>query len=192
MSNKNQIVARKGLRPLPLALTAALAPTGPAALAQGSAAEPLQEIVITTARQRAESLQDVPASITAITSDVLEAAAVERAGDFIRLTPGVSLVQAAEVGDAQVNIRGINGARDAENSFALIIDGILQTNPAAFNREYADLQQIEIVKGPQGAIYGRNAAAAPSSSPRASPRASSPEKRSSAPARTTPTPAQSP
>lgn len=159
MSNKNQIVARKGLRPLPLALTAALAPTGPAALAQGSAAEPLQEIVITTARQRAESLQDVPASITAITSDVLEAAAVERAGDFIRLTPGVSLVQAAEVGDAQVNIRGINGARDAENSFALIIDGILQTNPAAFNREYADLQQIEIVKGPQGAIYGRNAAA---------------------------------
>ncbi len=58
-----------------------------------------------------------------------------------------------------MNIRGINGARDAENSFALIIDGVLQTNPAAFNREYADLKQIEVVKGPQGAIYGRNAAA---------------------------------
>lgn len=101
----------------------------------------------------------MPASITALTSSTLESANVERAGDFIRLTPGVSLVQSAEVGDAQVNIRGINGARDAENSFALIIDGVLQTNPAAFNREYADLKQIEIVKGPQGAIYGRNAAA---------------------------------
>lgn len=130
-----------------------------AAHAQSQAEPGLEEIVITTARQRVESLQDVPASITAITSETLEAAAVERAGDFVRLTPGVSLVQAAEVADAQVNIRGINGARDAENSFALIIDGILQTNPAAFNREYSDLQQIEVVKGPQGAIYGRNAAA---------------------------------
>jgi iron complex outermembrane receptor protein len=77
----------------------------------------------------------------------------------VKLTPGVSMVSSAEVGDTQVNIRGINGARDAENSFAFIVDGILMTNPAAFNREYGDLRQIEILKGPQGAFYGRNAAA---------------------------------
>ena len=117
------------------------------------------EEIIVTARQRAESLQDVPASITAFTSEQLERAGVQRAEDFINLTPGVTIVDTAEVGDTQVNIRGINGARDAENSFALIIDGILHTNPAALNREYANLQQIEILKGPQGAIYGRNAAA---------------------------------
>lgn len=117
------------------------------------------EEIIVTARQRSESLQDVPASITAFTADQLERAGVQRAEDFINLTPGVTIVDAAEVGDTQVNIRGINGARDAENSFALIIDGILHTNPAALNREYANLQQIEILKGPQGAIYGRNAAA---------------------------------
>ncbi|MCP5328319.1 MAG: TonB-dependent receptor [Sinobacteraceae bacterium] len=154
--------ASKVSRFVSLTLAAAAASvSGQIALAQqaDTSAGVLEEIVVTTARQRAENLQDVPASITAITSSTLEAAAVDRAGDFIRLTPGVSMVQAAEVGDAQVNIRGINGARDAENSFALIVDGVLQTNPAAFNREYADLQQIEIVKGPQGAIYGRNAAA---------------------------------
>ena len=117
------------------------------------------EEIIVTARQRSESLQDVPASITAFTSEQLESAGVERPEDFISLTPGVTFVDAAEVGDTQVNIRGINGARDAENSFALIIDGILHTNPAAFNREYSNLEQIEILKGPQGAIYGRNAAA---------------------------------
>lgn len=117
------------------------------------------EEIIVTARQRAESLQDVPASITAFTSEQLRRAGVERAEDFISLTPGVTIVDSAEVGDTQVNIRGINGARDAENSYALIIDGILHTNPAALNREYANLQQIEILKGPQGAIYGRNAAA---------------------------------
>jgi len=117
------------------------------------------EEIIVTARQREESLQDVPASITAFTSEQLQRAGVQRAEDFISLTPGVTIVDTAEVGDTQVNIRGINGARDAENSFALIIDGILHTNPAALNREYANLQQIEILKGPQGAIYGRNAAA---------------------------------
>ena len=84
---------------------------------------------------------------------------IQRPSDFINLTPGVTIVDAAEVGDTQVNIRGINGARDAENSFALIIDGILMTNPASLNREYTNLQQIEILKGPQGALYGRNAAA---------------------------------
>ena len=141
---------------------ASLAASGPASAQQAgtaTGAAPMEEIVVTTARYRAENLQDVPATITAFTADLLESAAVERAGDFVRLTPGVSLVQAAEVADAQVNIRGINGARDAENSFALLVDGILMTNPAAFNREYQDLQQIEVLKGPNGALYGRNAAA---------------------------------
>ena len=118
----------------------------------------VEEIVV-TARRRSESLQDVPGTVTALTAGVLESAGVRRAEDFISLTPGVSMVNAAEVGDTQVNIRGINGARDAETSFAFLIDGILYTNPAAFNREYTNLQQIEVFKGPQGAIYGRSAAA---------------------------------
>ena len=123
-----------------------------------SFAQGLDEIVV-TARQREESLADVPGTVTAFTSEVIERAGVQRAEDFINLTAGVTLVDAAEVGDTQVNIRGINGARDAENSFAFIVDGVLMTNPAAFNREFANLKQIEIFKGPQGAIYGRNAAA---------------------------------
>lgn len=117
------------------------------------------EEIIVTARRRTESLSDVPGTVTALTAGTLQSAGVERAADFIKLVPGVTLVDAAEVGDTQVNIRGINGARDAENSFAFILDGILYTNPAAFNREYTNLSQIEVFKGPQGAIYGRNAAA---------------------------------
>lgn len=136
-------------------LTLAALMAMPAAYAQQG--EP--EEILVTARQRVERLVDVPASITVLTDEWLRTAGVDRAKDFIALTPGVSLVNAAEVGDTQVNIRGINGARDAENSFAFIIDGVLYTNPAAFNREFMDLQQIEVVKGPQGAIYGRNAAA---------------------------------
>jgi len=127
------------------------------ALAQSQGYE-IEEIVV-TARQREEALTDVPASITAFTTSVIERAAIERAEDFIALTPGVSLTDTAEVGDSQVSIRGINGTRDAEANFAFIVDGILHTNPSAFNREFADLQQIEVLKGPQGAIYGRSASA---------------------------------
>ncbi len=59
---------------------------------------------------------------------------------------------AVEVGDTQVNIRGISGVRDGTGSFAYIVDGILHPNPWG-------LQQIEVLKGPQGALYGRNATA---------------------------------
>ena len=82
-----------------------------------------------------ESLQDVPGTITVLTADQLERSGVQRAADFINLTPGVTIVDTAEVGDTQVSIRGLNGARDAETSFGLIIDGIVMTNPA-LNREY--------------------------------------------------------
>jgi iron complex outermembrane receptor protein len=117
------------------------------------------EEIIVTARRRSERLQDVPGSVSVITASVIESAGIRRPEHFIALTPGVTMVNAAEVGDTQVNIRGINGARDAETSFAYVLDGILHTNPAALNREYTNLQQIEIFKGPQGAIYGRSAAA---------------------------------
>ncbi len=153
MSNSRALMAtRAGL------MLAALAATVLAAPPAMAAAEEVTEIIVTV-RQRAESIQDVPGSVTAFSAAQIEASGIERAGDFIAMTPGVSLVQAAEVADTQVNIRGINGARDAETNYALIIDGVLMTNPAALNREYTNLQQIEILKGPQGALYGRNAAA---------------------------------
>ncbi|MDH5228249.1 MAG: TonB-dependent receptor plug domain-containing protein, partial [Gammaproteobacteria bacterium] len=118
----------------------------------------LEEIVV-TARQREERIEDVPVSITAFTAADIKSAGIERPQDFIALTPGVAQVQTAEAGDMQVNIRGINTGRDAETNFALVIDGVLQTNPNALNQELSGVTQIEVLKGPQGALYGRNAVA---------------------------------
>ena len=92
-------------------------------MAQGGV---IEEIIV-TARQREEKLTDVPASITAFTAGTIKRANIERAEDFIALTPGVSFIDTAEVGDSQVSIRGINGSRDAEANFAFIVDGILHT-----------------------------------------------------------------
>jgi len=142
--------------PLTAAVSAALST---AVLLMPSVASAQLEEVVVTARARAESLQDVPATVTAFTEGQIANMGVERAEDFIYMTPGVTFVNTVEVGDSSLSIRGINGARDAETNFAFIVDGVLYTNPSAFNREYPDLAQIEVLKGPQGALYGRSAAA---------------------------------
>ena len=131
------------------------------AVAQDAAEEASEgEEIIVTARRQDERLQDVPASVTVLTADALEKTGADKAQDFAQLTPGVTIVTGtAEAGDTQINIRGINGARDAESSIALVVDGILKTNTAQLNQSQGTLRQIEILKGPQGALYGRNAAA---------------------------------
>lgn len=129
------------------------------AMGQSAGDDALQEIVV-TARGVQERLQDVPAALTVFTSETIEQAGIRSARDFIQLTPGVSLVAAtAEVGDVQVSIRGLNGTRDAENNVALVVDGVQKTNRASIFQNQGELAQIEVLKGPQGALYGRNASA---------------------------------
>ncbi len=118
----------------------------------------LEEVVV-TARKRAENLQEVPISVTAFTAADIESAGIQRPADFISLIPNVTIVDTANVGDTQVSIRGIVSTRDAEGTFAYLVDGILMTNPNAFNGELVDIEHIEVLKGPQGALYGRNAVA---------------------------------
>ncbi len=116
--------------------------------------------ILVTARRGAERLIDVPASVSVLSTEAIARTGVVRAQDFLQLTSGVTIVTGtAEAGDTQINIRGINGARDAESSVALVVDGILKTNGAQLNQNQGTLRQIEVLKGPQGAIYGRNAAA---------------------------------
>jgi iron complex outermembrane receptor protein len=123
-----------------------------------SSATTLEEVVV-SARQREERLSDVPATVQVFTAQEIKFAGVERPADFIALTPGLSQVQTAEIGELQLNIRGINTGRDVETNFAFVVDGVLQTNPNGFNQELANVQQIEVLKGPQGAVFGRNALA---------------------------------
>jgi iron complex outermembrane receptor protein len=151
----------RGFRLLISASVAGLALASTPAFAQeaAGASEEGDEIIVTARRQN-ERLQDVPASVAVLTAAALERTGATKADDFAQLTPGVTIVTGtAEAGDTQINIRGINGARDAESSVALVVDGILKTNTAQLNQAQGTLRQIEILKGPQGAIYGRNAAA---------------------------------
>ena len=115
------------------------------------------EGIVVTALRRDESLQDTPAAVTAFTSEAIENAGIERPADFIALTPNVNLVQTQNAGNSFVIIRGISQNRNSEPSVAVIVDGVQQVNPAQFNQDLFDIEQIEVLKGPQGGLYGRNA-----------------------------------
>jgi len=130
-----------------------------ASLATTSVAEITIEEIVVSARKRAENLQEVPIAVTAFTEAQIESAGIQRPADFVSLMPNVTMVDSANVGDTQVSIRGIVSTRDAESTFAYVVDGVLVTNPNGFNEELMDVSQIEVLKGPQGALYGRNAVA---------------------------------
>ena len=73
------------------------------------------------------------------------------------MVPNMTLVETQNIGNSFITIRGISQARNSEPSVAVLVDGVLETNPYEFDQELADIQQIEVLKGPQGALYGRDA-----------------------------------
>ena len=116
----------------------------------------LEEIVV-TARKRSETLEESPVSVRAFTEAEIQSADINTPHDFIALTPNVTLVQTQNAGNSFINVRGISQARNSEMSVAVLVDGVLMPNPAQFNQQLFDIQQIEVLRGPQGALYGRNA-----------------------------------
>ncbi len=137
-----------------------------AAIAAALTATPLQaqsadpdviDEVLVTARKRDEASTDVPVTMSVFTREDITAAGIEKPGDFIARVPNMTLVETQNAGNAFVVVRGISQARNSEPSVAVLVDGVLETNPAEFNQELFDIEQIEVLKGPQGALYGRNA-----------------------------------
>jgi len=117
----------------------------------------LAQTVTVTARRRDELLLDVPVAVNTFTADVIKAAGIDRPQDFVALTPNMSLVQTQNQGTSFVTVRGISQARNSEPSVAVLIDGVQMANPSQFNQELFDIDTIQVLKGPQGALYGRNA-----------------------------------
>jgi len=122
----------------------------------GRQAEAIEEIIV-TARLRSESLLKVPVTVNAFSREDIEDAAIRRPNDYLSLVPNVTLVEAQNAGTTFLTIRGITQVRNNEPPVAVAVDGMLQTSPNQFNQALLDLHQIEVLKGPQGALYGRNA-----------------------------------
>ena len=148
-----------------LASVAAIAlavPLAHAQEAQGNAAPDdtvrREKTIVVTAQKREQRLQDVPIAITAIDADKLEAAAIDSTADLTRITPG--LVFVANGAWAQPSIRGVgtksSAAGDSAN-VATYVDGVYLAGQQAGFFDFNNIERIEVLKGPQGTLYGRNA-----------------------------------
>lgn len=120
------------------------------------AATPLGEVLV-TARRREERLFDVPDSITVLGPATLDNARITSARDLALRVPNVSLVEAQQPGVSQLNVRGVCQAHNGEPPVAMVIDGVQLTHPYQITQALFDIERIEFLKGPQGAVYGRNA-----------------------------------
>ena len=125
----------------------------------------LEEVVVTSFKQGAQSVQDVPSSIDVLSADRLEAMGVTNFADFSRSVPGLNFVDSGP-GDKRYVIRGINSAGEAQT--ALYIDNIPLTGIGAAATDFGgsqadldlyDMHQIEVLRGPQGTLYGANSQA---------------------------------
>jgi iron complex outermembrane receptor protein len=117
----------------------------------------LEDIVV-TAQRRSERLQDVPISITALSSAALDRSGVTSTQDLARVTPGLSFP--VNGGYIQPTIRGISseGSNIGDSSnVALYVDGVYQPAQASQLMDLPDVSQVEVLKGPQGTLYGQNA-----------------------------------
>jgi iron complex outermembrane receptor protein len=134
--------------------------TGTDALAQSAAdSAPVQEVVV-TARKKAENLQDVPLSITAVTAQQLAATGTVDLQGITELSPGVTYTSFGAGANAQIIIRGISdtsGGYSTSANVSTFLDGIYIKNPGAIDLSLGGVDRVEIVKGPVSTTYGRNA-----------------------------------
>jgi len=116
----------------------------------------IEEIVV-TARKRLENLQDVPDSISAFSASQIEERRIDRIADALALTPGVHMISDQDAGTNIITVRGIGTNRNLPASIAYVVDGVVLPDSDAFTADLSDVERIEILKGPQGGLYGRNA-----------------------------------
>lgn len=119
----------------------------------------LEEITV-TARKRAENMQDVPVAVTAFTGEQLELNTVDQLADIGALTPGLSL--STGVGHPTTANVAIRGQSEVESQLVLdpavgiYVDGVYLGRSQALGINLFDLEQVEVLKGPQGTLFGRN------------------------------------
>lgn len=146
-------------------MAALLAGAALSALASGAAAqapaENLVEEVLVTAQKRTERLIDVPVAVSAVSGDTLSAKNITDTASLVRTVPSLTFQQAGTA-NSSFRIRGIGTSlfgQGVEPSVSFVVDGVVLARPAQSLTDFADLERIEVLRGPQGTLFGKNATA---------------------------------
>lgn len=141
---------------VPAASTSSRAQTKSVRLAAtGGSQGTLQEVVV-TAQRREQRQVDVPISVTAVSAEKLATSGVTDMATLAQVVPGMHINSSGSF--YQPTIRGVGTAyAGAESNIATYIDGVYEPNPLTNNFDFLDVQSIQVLKGPQGTLFGRNA-----------------------------------
>jgi len=121
-------------------------------------AQMLEEVIV-TAQKRAESLQDVPISVAAISGDKIDNAGIQKFEDIATYVPNFS-VSKEGIGD-RIIIRGIGSGTNAgfEQSVGTFVDGVYRGRSVQIRNAFLDVGMVEVLRGPQGTLFGKNTVA---------------------------------
>lgn len=159
------VVAKQKHKALALAVFAVLC-TRPQAYAQQSAAEEEEPTTLATmtvtAQKREEAMQDVPISVTAVPEQLLQDTGVRDIKDLQVLVPGMTVTSTQSEAITTARIRGIGTVGDnvgLESSVGVVIDGVYRPRNSVGFGDLGQLERIEVLKGPQGTVFGKNTSA---------------------------------
>ena len=136
------------------------AQTAPAGAAAAPASESLGEVVVTSQR-REQKLQDVPITVQVMSNDVIEKVAAEDMAELDRFIPGL-VVAGDSPTQPHYTLRGISGSDfgvGTEPAVGVYVDGVYATRSGASFLSFNDVERVEVLKGPQGTLFGRSSAA---------------------------------
>jgi len=115
--------------------------------------------IVVTAQKRSENVQDVPISVAAFSGDTLERNNVVNVEGLAKVTPNLSVAKGAQTSYVRLAIRGIGAASNTtvEPSVAVFLDGAYVPRVGAVISSMLDMESVEVLRGPQGTLFGRNA-----------------------------------
>ena len=120
------------------------------------------DTIIVTAQKREQSLQDVPIVVTAVSEQLLKDTGVKDIKDLTILTPGLLVTSTSNESVTTARIRGIGTVGDnagLESSVGVVIDGVYRPRNGVGFGDLGELERIEVLKGPQGTLFGKNTSA---------------------------------
>jgi iron complex outermembrane receptor protein len=121
--------------------------------------ETLEEVVVTS-QKRVERLQDVPLAVTAISGESLSEAGINDTSRLSSLTPSLTFTEGAQPNNRNFRIRGIGTAvfgQGFEPSVSVVVDGVVLARASQGFTDLADIERVEVLRGPQGTLFGKNA-----------------------------------
>jgi iron complex outermembrane receptor protein len=129
----------------------------PAPQAQDTGQPPAIGDIVVTARQRSESLKNVPIAVTAVTGDALKKAQIYQLREIATIAPGLNITTDSPA-RAFISIRGIGITLidSVQPGVGVFIDGVYQPNTGYLNSPLVDVERVEVLRGPQGTLFGNN------------------------------------